>query len=104
VQLAERGQREQRRRRFRSAGDVIVGSSDVIAAAKDDPRLLDRGVGRGAARRVPGGGVTSRLLDVVVVDSGSSAVVAVAPAPSPLGRLRAARWVPCEAAPAGIGS
>jgi len=103
VQLAERGQREQRRRRFRSAGDVIVGSSDVIAA-KDDPRLLDRGVGCGAARRVPGGGVTSRLLDVVVVDSGSSAVVAVAPAPSPLGRLRATRWVPCEAAPAGIGS
>jgi len=103
VQLAERGQREQRRRRFRSAGDVIVGSSDVIAA-KDDPHFLDLGVGRGAARRVPGGGVTSRLLDVVVVDSGSSAVVAVAPAPSPLGRLRAARWVPCEAAPAGIWS
>ena len=43
------------------------------------------------------GGVKS-LLDVVVVDSGSSAVVAVAPARSPLARLRTRKvqWQECD--------
>ena len=43
------------------------------------------------------GGVKS-LLDVVVVDSGSSAVVAVAPSRSPLARLRTRKvqWQECD--------
>ena len=64
----------------------------------DSTSHRDSSVTLGAVQTHGPCGVTS-LLDVVVVDSGSSAVVAVAPAPSPLSRLRTTRkvqWHECD--------